>query len=74
MIQRHPRRVLISLAVLAVVLFALGGPGRNAKSGAWMYISGLSFIAFLLTAAALVLLTAYLLISRRRSRRAAADR
>ena len=49
MINRHPRRVLLTLAVLAAVFFGLGGPGRNDTSGPWMYISGLSFIAFLLT-------------------------
>jgi hypothetical protein len=74
MIQRHPARVLITLAVLAGVFFALGGPGRGDTSGPWMYISGLSFIAFLLTTAALLVLITYLLINRRRSRRAALDR
>lgn len=74
MIHRHPTRVMVSLVVLAIVLFALGGPGRNAKSGAWMYISGLSFIGFLLTAATLVVLGLYLLMARRRRSRIRADR
>jgi hypothetical protein len=39
-----------------------------------MYISGLSFLAFLLTTAALVVLGLYLLAVRRRARRSAADR
>lgn len=74
MIQRHPRRVLITLAVLAVAFFALGGPGRNDKSGAWMYISGLSFIACVLTVLALLVLSAYVAVSRRRDKRIHADR
>jgi drug/metabolite transporter (DMT)-like permease len=73
MIQRHPRRVLITLAVLAVAFFGLGGPGRNDKSGAWMYISGLSFIACLLTLVALLVLATYLVMSRRRDKRIHAD-
>ena len=69
MINRHPRRVLLSLVVLAVVFLALGGPGRHDSSGAWMYISGLSFIAFLLTTVTVVVLGLYLLAGRRRERR-----
>jgi Zn-dependent protease with chaperone function len=66
--------VLVTLVILAAVFLALGGPGRNDKSGAWMYISGLSFIAFLLTTLTLVVLGGYLLVSRRRARRADAAR
>jgi hypothetical protein len=66
MIRKHPGRVLGTLAVLAVVLFALGGPGRNDSSGPWMYISGLSFIACLLTVATIVVLGLYLLATRGR--------
>jgi hypothetical protein len=73
MITRHPRRVLLTLVVLAAVFFALGGPGRNDKSGAWMYISGLSFIAFLLTTLTFLVLGGYVLASRRRARRAAVE-
>ena len=69
MITRHPRRVLLTLVALAAVFFALGGPGRNDRSGAWMYISGLSFIAFLLTTLTFLVLGGYVLASRRRSRR-----
>jgi drug/metabolite transporter (DMT)-like permease len=69
MIQRHPGRVLLVLLVLAGVFLTLGGPGRNATSGAWMYVSGLSFIAFLITVAALVVLAGYLLAARRRAAR-----
>ena len=70
MIQRSPGRVLAVLVVLALAFLALGYPGRNGTAtGAWMYISGLGFIAFLLTAAAIVVLTAYLLVSRARTRR-----
>jgi hypothetical protein len=39
-----------------------------------MYISGLSFLAFLLTTATLVVLGLYLLAVRLRARRSAADR
>jgi hypothetical protein len=74
MIQRHPARVLITLVVLAGVFFALGGPGRNATSGAWMYISGLSFIAFLLTTAAVLVLGGYVAAARMRARRSDAER
>ena len=74
MINRHPRRVLLTLAVLAAVFFALGGPGRNATSGAWMYISGISFIAFLLTVAALLVLAVYVTAGRMRARRSDAER
>jgi hypothetical protein len=73
MITRHPRRVLLTLVVLAAVFFALGGPGRNDTSGAWMYISGLSFIAFLLTTVTFLVLGVYVLAARRRSRRAGID-
>jgi hypothetical protein len=73
MITRHPRRVLLTLVALAVVFFALGGPGRNDTSGAWMYISGLSFIAFLLTTVTFLVLGVYVLAARRRSRRAGID-
>jgi hypothetical protein len=72
-IQRHPGRVLLVLAVLAIGFLALGGPGRNDTSGAWMYISGLSFIAFLLTVVAFVVLVGYLIAAQRRSRRSAGD-
>ena len=74
MIQRHPLRLMLGLVVLAGVFFALGGPGRDDTSGPWMYISGLSFIAFLLTTATLVVLGLYLLAVRLRARRSAADR
>ena len=74
MIQRHPARVLLTLVVLAGIFFALGGPGRNATSGAWMYISGLSFIAFLLTTLALLVLAAYVAVGRVRGRRSEAER
>ena len=74
MIQRHPARVLITLVVLAGVFFALGGPGRNATSGAWMYISGVSFIAFLLTVATVLVLAVYVTAGRMRSRRSDAER
>lgn len=73
MINRHPRRVLFTLVVLAGVFFALGGPGRNDTSGPWMYISGLAFIAFLLTALVLVVLGGYLLAGRLRERRTRAE-
>ena len=74
MIQRHPARVLITLVVLAGVFLALGGPGRNATSGAWMYISGVSFIAFLLTVATLLVLAVYVTAGRMRARRSDAER
>jgi len=74
MIQRHPLRLMLALVVLAGVFFALGGPGRDDTSGPWMYISGLSFIAFLLTTATLVVLALYLLAVRLRARRSAAER
>lgn len=73
MINRHPRRVLFTLVVLAGVFFALGGPGRNDTSGPWMYISGLAFIAFLLTALVLLVLGGYLLAGRLRERRTRAE-
>jgi hypothetical protein len=56
------------------VFFALGGPGRNDTSGAWMYISGLSFIAFLLTTVTVVVLAGYVLATRRRERRTGLER
>ena len=74
MIQRHPLRLMLTLVVLAAVFFALGGPGRNDTSGALMYISGVSFLAFLLTTATLLVLGLYLLAVRLRARRSAADR
>ena len=74
MIQRHPARVLITLVVLAGVFFALGGPGRNDTSGPWMYISGVSFIAFLITTAAFLVLAAYVTANRARARRSEAER
>lgn len=74
MIQRHPARVLLTLVVLAGVFFALGGPGRNDTSGPWMYISGVSFIAFLLTAVTLLVLAAYVAAGRVRARRSDAER
>jgi hypothetical protein len=74
MIQRHPARVLLTLVLLAAVFFALGAPGRNDTSGAWMYISGLSFIAFLLTTVALLVLAAYVAAGRLRARRSDAER
>lgn len=73
MINRHPRRVLLTLVVLAGVFFALGGPGRNDRSGPWMYISGLSFIAFLLIALTFVVLAGYLVAARLRERRTRAE-
>jgi hypothetical protein len=74
MIQRHPLRVMLVLVVLAGVFLALGGPGRGDTSGPWMYVSGVAFIAFLLTTATLVVLGLYLLAVRLRTRRSAADR
>jgi len=74
MIQRHPLRLMLALVVLAGVFFALGGPGRGDTSGPWMYVSGVAFIAFLLTTATLVVLGLYLLAVRLRTRRSAADR
>jgi hypothetical protein len=73
MINRHPGRVLLVLVVLAGAFFALGGPGRNDTSGPWMYVSGLSFIAFLLTVAVLVVLGLYVLAARRRAARSAEE-
>lgn len=73
MIQRYPARVLLTLVVLAGAFFALGGPGRNDKSGPWMYISGLSFIAFLLTAVAFLVLAAYVAAGRIRARRSESE-
>jgi hypothetical protein len=73
MINRHPSRVLLTLVVLAAVFFALGAPGRNDTSGAWMYISGLSFIAFLLTVLTFLVLAGYLLAVRLRERRTGAE-
>lgn len=55
------------------ISFALGGPGRNDESGARMYTSGLSFIAFLLTTRTFLVLGAYVPASRRRSRRAGVE-
>lgn len=70
MIQRSPGRVLAVLAVLALAFLALGYPGRNGTAtGAWMYLSGLGFIAFLLTVAVMLVLGVYLLVARRRARR-----
>ena len=70
MIQRSPGRVLATLTVLALAFLALGYPGRNGTAtGAWMYISGLGFIAFLLTLAVILVLSAYVLVVRRRARR-----
>jgi hypothetical protein len=67
MIRKHPGRVLIVLAVLAGILFALGGPGEYDRSGdAWEYISGFSFIGFLLTTLVFVVLAVYALATRRR--------
>jgi drug/metabolite transporter (DMT)-like permease len=74
MIQRHPGRVLLVLVVLAGAFLALGGPGRNDTSGPWMYISGMAFIAFLLTVACLFVLAAYVVAVRRRDRRSRAER
>jgi len=75
MIQRSPGRVLAALAVLALAFLALGYPGRNdTATGAWTYISGLGFIAFLLTVAVMVVLTGYLLVARRRARSARTER
>ena len=71
---RHPLRLLLVLVVLAGVFFALGGPGRNDTSGPWMYISGLSFIAFLLTVAAVLVLAVYVAAGRTRARRSDAER
>lgn len=73
MIHRHPGRVLLVLVVLAGAFLALGGPGRNDTSGAWMYISGMAFIAFLLTVAVFVVLGLYVLAARRRAARSAAE-
>lgn len=73
MIHKYPSRVIVGLVVLAGAFFALGGPGRNDKSGAWMYISGVSFIAFLLTVAALLIVTVAILVARRRTAHARHD-
>lgn len=73
MIHKYPSRFLIGLAVLAAIFFALGGPGRNDKSGAWMYISGVSFIAFLLTVVSLVIVAVVIVAGRRRTSRARHD-
>ncbi len=68
MIRKYPGRTLAAVAALAVVLFALGGPGKNDKSGPWMYISGLSFIGFLLTTVVFLVLAVFVLATRKRNR------
>lgn len=73
MISRHPGRVLLVVLVIAAAFCALSYPGRNDRSGAWMYVSGMSWIAFLLSLAVLVVLGIYVLAARRRSARSAAE-
>ena len=74
MIHKHPARVIVTLVVVAAVFLGLGGPGRNDKSGAWMYISGVSFIAFLLTFVVLLIVSMSIALGRRRATRARTDR
>lgn len=73
MIRKHPGRVLVAVAVIALIGLGLGYPGRNGDlTGPMRYISGLGFIGFLLFSVVFVVLAAYALITRRDRR--AADR
>jgi hypothetical protein len=55
--------------VLAVAFAALAYLGRNGDlTGPLYHLTGLAWVAFLLTAAVLVVLSLHLLVSRRRSR------
>ena len=74
MIHKHPARVIVTLVVVAAVFLGLGRPGRNDKSGAWMYISGVSFIASLLTFVVLLIVSTSIALGRRRATRARTDR
>ena len=73
MIHRRPGRVLLVVLAVAAVFCALSYPGRNDRSGAWMCISGMSWIAFLLSLVVLVVLGSYVLAARRRAARSAAE-
>lgn len=74
MIQRSPGRVLTVLAVLAVAFAALAYPGRDGDlTGPLYYLTGLAWLAFLLTAAVLVVLSAYVVVTRRRARRSRSE-
>lgn len=73
MINRHPVRVLATLLVLAGAFLAVSYPGRNDKSGAWMYISGLGWIAFLLGLLLIIVLTIYVITARFRGKKIRSD-
>ncbi|MGW9032445.1 hypothetical protein ACWGQ5_52515 [Streptomyces sp. NPDC055722] len=67
MLRKHPGRVLTIVAVIALIGLGLGYPGRNGDiTGPMMYISGLGFITFLLSAFVFVVLASYTLATRKR--------
>jgi hypothetical protein len=68
MIRKYPGRTLGVIALVTVVFFALSYPGRNAHHGAWMYVSGISWIGFLLGAVVLLVLGVYAVATRNRRR------
>jgi hypothetical protein len=68
MIRKYPGRTLGVIALVTLVLFALSYPGRNDRHGAWMYVSGISWIAFLLGAVVLVVLGIYAAATRKHRR------
>jgi len=71
MLRTHPIRVLVVVAVLAVGLLLLSGPGAHDTSGAWYYISAFGWFGFLLTTLAFLVLAVIAMTNRLRRRTSA---
>lgn len=68
MLRQHPVRVLSVVAVLAVALLALSGPGADDTSGAWYYLSAFGWFGFLITALLFLVLLTVVVVQRVRRR------
>ena len=64
MLRQHPVRVLSVVAVLAVALLFLSGPGADDTSGPWYYLSAFGWFGFLLSALLFLVLLAVVVVQR----------
>jgi hypothetical protein len=68
MLRQYPVRVLSVVAVIAVALLVLSGPGADETSGTWYYLSAFGWFGFLLTSLLFLVLAAVVAAQKFRGR------